>query len=63
MSNPQPNQPLFVRIIATLALLVGVGLGAWLLSTPSLMASSQSRAVDVCQPDYWQSSVESKQDG
>ncbi len=50
MSNPQPNQPLFVRIIATLALLVGVGLGTWLLSTPSLMASSNLAPLTFISP-------------
>lgn len=39
MSNPKMNQSLFVRTIVALALLAGIGLGTWLLSTPSLKAS------------------------
>ena len=39
MSNPKMNQSLFVRMLIALALLAGIGLGTWLLSTPSLKAS------------------------
>jgi uncharacterized repeat protein (TIGR01451 family) len=50
MSQPQSNQSVFVRAIMALALLAGIGLATWLLSTPSLRASSNLAPLTFTSP-------------
>ena len=50
MSHSKMSQSSFVRAIIALALLAGIGFGAWLLSTPSLQAASQLAPLTLISP-------------
>jgi uncharacterized repeat protein (TIGR01451 family) len=50
MSKPKLNQSLFVRTIMALVLLAGIGFATWLLSTPSLNASSRLAPLTFTSP-------------
>ncbi len=50
MSHPKMNQSVFVRAIIALVLLAGIGFATWLLSTPSLRASSQLAPLTFTSP-------------
>jgi uncharacterized repeat protein (TIGR01451 family) len=50
MSQSKMSQSLFVRAIIALSLLAGIGLGTWLLSTPSLNAASQLAPLTLTSP-------------
>jgi uncharacterized repeat protein (TIGR01451 family) len=50
MSHFKTNQSLFVRAIMALVLLSGIGFATWLLSTPSLRASSQLAPLTFTSP-------------
>jgi uncharacterized repeat protein (TIGR01451 family) len=50
MSKPKLNQSLFVRTIMVLVLLAGIGFATWLLSTPSLNASSRLAPLTFTSP-------------
>ncbi len=51
MSHSKMSQSSFVRAFVALALLAGIGFGAWLLSTPSLQAASHLTPLTFDQPD------------
>jgi hypothetical protein len=44
------SQSSFVRAFVALALLAGIGFGAWLLSTPSLQAASRLAPLTFASP-------------
>jgi large repetitive protein len=50
MSPSKMSLSLFVRAIIALSLLAGIGLGAWLLSTPSLNAASRLAPLTLASP-------------
>ena len=50
MSPSKMSQSLFVRAIIALSLLAGIGLGTWLLSTPSLNAASHLAPLTLLSP-------------
>ena len=50
MSHSKMSQSSFVRAFVALALLAGIGLGAWLLSTPSLQAASRLAPLTLISP-------------
>ena len=50
MSQSKIRQSLFVRAIIALSLLAGIGLGTWLLSTPSLKAASYLTPLTLLSP-------------
>ena len=50
MSKSTRNRSLFVRAVIALALLAGIGFATWLLSTPSLRASSQLAPLTFISP-------------
>ena len=50
MSNTKLDQALFVRTAIILALMAGIGLGAWLLSTPNLKAANYLAPLTFTSP-------------